>query len=785
MGPFLSRLRWVQAAMLRLRDELRLELVHDERAPLGSGVAGSADARLRECCVAITDYRRGHGLAATVANAAALLEAAFAGPLAPLYAAPDRLHPAVLHPDPALTSPVALRAAGDGVTPSTIALPPGAAGELARWLGEFQRGALRPASATGAALFDALEACGAFEVAHGPVSAPPPTGEFTFIGHACVLASARARVLVDPFLMSPSSAWPASYQPWRLSHLAGAEAVLVTHSHPDHYDPGTLLRLGAETPIHVPAVGRESLLAVDMASRLRALGFSRVIETRPGDRFAAGDIEVAAWPLPGEQPTTGEVLHPEVRNVGLSWHLRAAGVGAWLIADAGRDATGDVRDIAAAVRRAHADGGGTSLVFGGYRGFPLYPVQYLFSSVSRYLLFVPPGERTVRQKIMNDADDLLDTAERAGAARVVPYAAGGAPWFWERGLGERPRGRERGSLDHPPEHVAEVAAARSRTAEGPIASPLQVTVLRPGESLRVRDAVAANGEATILRGPLQQWPYDPPRWHQVTLALAQEAGSQRASGRRLLLALGPALAQWREQRLVDGCFLMRKPPGVRLRALGPAALPVEWARWCAQLVDDGVLAAWYPQVYEPETARFGGDAAMHAVHAWADVDSTQLLALARMREGNDWALAPASLCEIVAADLLEAALYDRAETWAVWRAHAQELDIAVASGLAPSAGAGDDRHPAAPCDESGPNLPSHAEQAVIAVYRESNRRLAGALARISERGELTAGLRSVLLAVLLFHFNRHGLAAPVQRALCERQAARVAPPDSGAMCDDR
>src|SRR6185295_17044503 len=104
----------------------------------------------------------------------------------------------------------------------------------------------------------------------------------------------------------------------------------------------------------------------------------------------------------------------------------------------------------ATIRRKFGD---VHVVFGGYRTFGMYPILYLFSSVSRFLLFVPPGDLTSRQEIMNDADALLDTAERCSAKYVVPYAAGGAPWYWEHGLGWAPKGFGDARSDPPPDEV--------------------------------------------------------------------------------------------------------------------------------------------------------------------------------------------------------------------------------------------------------------------------------------------------------------------------------------------
>jgi hypothetical protein len=195
-------------------------------------------------------------------------------------------------------------------------------------------------------------------------------------------------------------------------------------------------------------------------------------------------MRVRALPFYGEQPTVGEILHPEVRNVGANYIVEAAGERIALLADAGVDCSGDVKEMAARARDRY---GPVDTIFGGYRGFSMYPVQYLFSSVSRYLPFVPPASWSERQPIMCDADDVLDVAERWRARRIVPYAAGGAPWYWLRGLGpclDGSAGEDAFTRTQAPRYVSEVAARRSHTRlDGPLASPVDVLTLRVGDHL--------------------------------------------------------------------------------------------------------------------------------------------------------------------------------------------------------------------------------------------------------------------------------------------------------------
>ena len=255
-------------------------------------------------------------------------------------------------------------------------------------------------------------------------------------------------------------------------------------------------------PVVVPSVEQETVLSVAMELRLKQLGFERVSALAWGDRLRVGDIEIIALPFYGEQPAADDVLHPEVRNAGNTYVLRTPARTCAFVADAGRDPGGDVNDVG---RDWVGREGPIDVLFSGYRAWDLYPAQLLFSSVSRFLLFVPPALWGTRQRLMNGVDDALDLAERWGARYLVPYADGGAPWYWDTGLGPRldGTGQENATFDPFPERVVEAAARRGQTATGSfIPSPVHVLLVRPGESLTFAEDVPG-----VVRAPGHVWPY--------------------------------------------------------------------------------------------------------------------------------------------------------------------------------------------------------------------------------------------------------------------------------------
>ena len=437
--------------MNRLREDAYLRITYADETPYGSGLSGLFDALLQRSCAALEKVVAVKGLAGLEAEAEIWMPKVMAPKaLGSFYERPDTLREACVHPPAEQVVPVALDVAVPGTTAARLPVLP----DLAAWLGAWQRDATRPRCPQAAALWDRLDAMGAFEPSLPP--AQPLRDGVTFIGHATVAVQrAGVQVLFDPFLLRPAADDPAHARPHTPCDLR-PDAVFITHSHPDHYDLSTLLRFDHDTTIVVPEVERESLLSTDMAYRLRELGFTDVRSLRWHDGLDVGPIRVTALPFYGEQPTDGEMLHPEARNAGNTYVAEVAGTRIGLIADAGTDAAGRTTEMAAAARDAL---GPIDVLFGGYRAWHVQPIRYLFSSVARYLLFVPPQARTRWQKIMNDADDLVDTAEAWGARQVVPYANGGTPWFARIGLGPREDGSDDPRVD-PPASAVEQAFER-------------------------------------------------------------------------------------------------------------------------------------------------------------------------------------------------------------------------------------------------------------------------------------------------------------------------------------
>jgi hypothetical protein len=268
-----------------------------------------------------------------------------------------------------------------------------------------------------------------------------------------------------------------------------------------------LLQFSRNTQIIVPRVPRESILSLQMADRLRELGFHRITELDWWSTVTVGDISISAAPFHGEQPTVEDQLHPEVRNHGNCYVIRAPRVSCALVADCGRDRDGSVTRVAL---EAYRRWGTIDALFSGFRGWNLYPIQYFESSVRQYLLFVPAALYGVRQCIMSSPDEAVDTAEAWHARHLVPYADGGAPWFSDVGLGPKfgpdgPSGAgEWTGFDALPERCLDAIQKRSTPVPGVNASsPVKALLLRPGDAVSF-----TKKEPAVVKSPTHRWPWD-------------------------------------------------------------------------------------------------------------------------------------------------------------------------------------------------------------------------------------------------------------------------------------
>jgi hypothetical protein len=164
----------------------------------------------------------------------------------------------------------------------------------------------------------------------------------TFLGHSTLLMqSERSTVLLDPIVNRKMGSPRAALG---IFH-AKLDAICCTHSHWDHCNAETLLRLDKDVPILIPKVMRPSALNPPIASVLKQLGFTDIREVNVWEPVTVGDIEIVPAPFHGEPDEPGaEIDH-------YTYVLKAPGMTVYGGVDSYRDKWGDMQPVLERVER--------------------------------------------------------------------------------------------------------------------------------------------------------------------------------------------------------------------------------------------------------------------------------------------------------------------------------------------------------------------------------------------------------------------------------------------------
>jgi hypothetical protein len=185
-----------------------------------------------------------------------------------------------------------------------------------------------------------------------PVETP---GVFRLQHAALLYRTKTTGILVDPQLHSNYGLTNLKQDITRAMLEGFVDAILISHSHYDHWNLPTLMLFAPETPIIVPKVPRGSMTCEDMKARLEGLGFENVMAVDwYAEPIVIGDIEINVLPFYGEQPLVPEFnqpKHPDLRNWGNTYLLRTPYYSSWFLIDAGDDPMGSMRDVAGYVKQ--------------------------------------------------------------------------------------------------------------------------------------------------------------------------------------------------------------------------------------------------------------------------------------------------------------------------------------------------------------------------------------------------------------------------------------------------
>ncbi|MER6007414.1 thiopeptide-type bacteriocin biosynthesis protein [Nonomuraea angiospora] len=257
-------------------------------------------------------------------------------------------------------------------------------------------------------------------------------------------------------------------------------------------------------------------------------------------------------------------------------------------------------------------------------------------------------------------------------------------------------------------------------------------------------------------------------WYQLRVQFPGWDAAEKIGAHQL----GPRLEELQACGAINGWWFLRKHPCWRLR-LRDADIPaVDQA--LGEMTAAGVLVRWWPTVYEPETAAFGGPAGVQAAHDLFCADSRGVLEYARQ---NAPGLGRRELSIVLINALLQAAGLDWFERGDVFARVAQvrpvpaDADTARIEKLAANVRT----LLAVPAHaDSGPFAPG-GPVAFAAPWLTAWQAAGDQLGHAAVEGRLNRGLRALLTHILIFHWNRLGLSAATQSILSRAAAAVFLP----------
>jgi thiopeptide-type bacteriocin biosynthesis protein len=257
-------------------------------------------------------------------------------------------------------------------------------------------------------------------------------------------------------------------------------------------------------------------------------------------------------------------------------------------------------------------------------------------------------------------------------------------------------------------------------------------------------------------------------WYQVRVRFADWAHAETVGA----TTLGPALDRLRADQVVAGWWFLRKHPCWRLRLLRPDTAAVD--RVLDALTGTGAIERWWPTVYEPETAAFGGTAGMDTVHDLFCADSAGVLDYLRQ---DDPGLGRQVLSVLLLSGLMRAAGLDTFECGDVFdrvarlRPAPTDADTARIGRLIDKVRLLLSITDLADSELFTPGGPvAHAAPWLAGLCAAGER-----LGHDAGGGRLDRGLRAILTHVVIFHWNRFGLSATSQGVLARATATALLP----------
>lgn len=250
-------------------------------------------------------------------------------------------------------------------------------------------------------------------------------------------------------------------------------------------------------------------------------------------------------------------------------------------------------------------------------------------------------------------------------------------------------------------------------------------------------------------------------WHHLYIEFTNWAEAQRVFTENVL----PVLLRLHNAGQLRSWWFLRKHPCWRLRLLIPpgSALPAELTEALDDTAGRRCLKGWWAGIYEAETAAFGGQDTMDAIHElFADDSIATLVAMPTIQGVGQRELSILLITTMARAAGLE--WYEQGDLWSRVAAERPLPDSEAHALLAPMS---ESLLPLLRADTSpgsallAPGNPLYPAARWVGAFRTAGQ----ALGTAARDGTAQRGLREVLSYVVIFHWNRLGLTSASQAAL--------------------
>lgn len=317
-----------------------------------------------------------------------------------------------------------------------------------------------------------------------------------------------------------------------------------------------------------------------------------------------------------------------------------------------------------------------------------------------------------------------------------------------------------------------------RSAPGPAAravmnvlagQPLDTVAREAGmEPIALADAVEVYqhaGNEALARHELST------SWRQVYLQFPDWTSAEQT----VATHLAPVLQHMTRNGSISQWWYIRKRPCWRLRLLGhpEGQAHAELGSRLDDLAAAGHLSRWWPGIYEPETAAFGGEAGMLSAQTLFSADSHHILDLSG-RTGVP--VGRREISALLCTVMMRAAGLEWQEQGDVWDRVITEEHRSATQNIPHERLTELTRQiRQILISDTSPQGPVFGEEGALHAlsdWAESFRHAGNALREAIISGSLDRGIRRILAYHIIFHWNRLGLSIQAQSALA--LAARTA-----------